>query len=120
MGDMSLTDRVPAGINAVTRVPEPYNETILGYAPRSPERARLEAKLKELAATRLDLTATIGGEQRPGGGAPVDVVQPHNHQAVLGTLHNATQDDASAAVAAAKDAAPAWRALSYDDRAAIL
>ena len=109
-----------AEITAVTDVPAPYNEKILGYAPGSPERARLEAKLKELAATQVELTATIGGEQRAGGGAPVDVVQPHNHKAVLGTLRMANQDDARDAIAAAKEAAPAWRAMSYDDRAAIL
>ena len=39
---------------------------------------------------------------------------------MLGTLHNATRADARAAVAAARDAAPQWRALAFDDRAAIL
>jgi 1-pyrroline-5-carboxylate dehydrogenase len=117
---MAAIDKAPYGVTAVTDVPAPYNEKILGYAPGSPERARLEAKLAELAASPLELTATIGGAQRPGRGAPVDVVQPHNHKAVLGTLHIANQDDARDAVAAAKEAAPAWRAMSYDDRAAIL
>ena len=107
-------------VTAVTNVPAPYNEPVLTYAPGTPERAALTAKLTDLSARHHDLTATIGGVQRPGGGDPVDVVQPHRHKAVLGTLHNATQDDARAAVAAARDAAPAWRALSFDDRAAIL
>jgi 1-pyrroline-5-carboxylate dehydrogenase len=107
-------------VTGATKVPAPYNEPVLGYAPGSPERAALMAQLLALAGRRHDLTATIGGVQQPGGGEPVDVVQPHNHQAVLGTLHNATQDDARAAVAAAREAAPAWRALSFDDRAAIL
>jgi 1-pyrroline-5-carboxylate dehydrogenase len=111
---------INSSITAVTHVPEPYNEKILGYAPGSPERARLEAKLKELAASPVEFTATIGGEQRLGGGVPIDVVQPHNRASVLGTMHNSTQDDARAAVAAAKEAAPAWRAMSYDDRAAII
>src|SRR2546430_3568281 len=99
---MAAIDKAPYGVTAVTDVPAPYNEKILGYAPGSPERARLEAKLVELAAGPLELTATIGGEQRAGRGAPVDVVQPHNHKAVLGTLHMANQDDARDAVAAAK------------------
>jgi 1-pyrroline-5-carboxylate dehydrogenase len=38
---------------------------------------------------------------------------------VLGTLNNATADDVREAVAAARDAAPGWQRLSYDDRAAI-
>jgi len=107
-------------LTAVTNIPTPYNEPVLTYAPGTPERAALTAKLTDLSARHHDLTATIGGVQRPGGGDPVDVVQPHRHKAVLGTLHNATQDDARAAVAAAREAAPAWRALAFDDRAAIL
>ncbi|MCF2534081.1 aldehyde dehydrogenase family protein, partial [Yinghuangia soli] len=63
---------------------------------------------------------TIGGVQSAGGGARVDVVQPHRHGAVLGSFAGATQADARAAVAAAKAAAPGWQALSFDDRAAVL
>ncbi|MDQ2587454.1 L-glutamate gamma-semialdehyde dehydrogenase [Saccharothrix yanglingensis] len=107
-------------MDAVTRVPAPVNEPVLSYAPGTPERAQLQAKLAELAKEPLDLTLTIGGEQRVGGGERFDVVQPHNHRAVLGTLHGATGQDTRDAIAAAKEAAPAWRAMSYDDRAAIL
>ena len=92
-----------------------------GYAPGSPERARLEAKLKELAENPVDLPMTIGGAKRMGGGEPFDVVQPHHHAAVLGTVAGTppgrTPQDA---VDAALAAAPGWRALSFDDRAAII
>ncbi|XVV07829.1 L-glutamate gamma-semialdehyde dehydrogenase [Actinosynnema sp. CA-248983] len=107
-------------MDAVTRVPVPANEPVLSYAPGTPERAQLQAKLAELAKEPLELTLTVGGEQRVGGGEKFDVVQPHNHRAVLGTLHGATQQDTRDAIAAAKAAAPGWRALSFDDRAAIL
>ncbi|MEU4444015.1 L-glutamate gamma-semialdehyde dehydrogenase [Actinosynnema sp. NPDC050801] len=107
-------------MDAVTTVPAPVNEPVLGYAPGTPERAQLQAKLAELAKEPTELTLTIGGEQRVGGGERFDVVQPHNHRAVLGTLHGATRQDTRDAIAAAKQAAPAWRAMSYDDRAAIL
>ncbi|GLZ32151.1 1-pyrroline-5-carboxylate dehydrogenase [Lentzea sp. NBRC 105346] len=107
-------------MDAVTRVPLPVNEPVLQYAPGSAERAELQAKLAELQKEPLELTATIGGEQRMGGGERVDVVQPHNHRSVLGTFASATQKDTEDALKAAREAAPAWRALSYDDRAAIL
>lgn len=107
-------------MDAVTKVPAPVNEPVHGYAPGSPERGRLEAQLKELAENPIDLPMTIGGEKRMGGGARVDVVQPHNHKAVLGTFANATEQDARAAVDAALAAAPGWRAMSFDDRAAII
>ncbi|MDX2643598.1 L-glutamate gamma-semialdehyde dehydrogenase [Streptomyces sp. PA03-1a] len=107
-------------MDAVTQVPAPVNEPVHSYAPGSPERARLEAKLKELAGNPVELPMTIGGVRRMGGGERFDVVQPHNHGARLGTYANATQDDAREAIDAALTAAPAWRAMSFDDRAAII
>ncbi|GAA0495260.1 L-glutamate gamma-semialdehyde dehydrogenase [Streptomyces sp. NPDC046215] len=107
-------------MDAVTQVPAPVNEPVHSYAPGSPERARLEAKLKELAGNPVDLPMTINGEKRMGGGEPFQVVQPHNHAAVIGTFRHATTQDAQDAVDAALAAAPAWRAMSFDDRAAII
>ncbi|MEP6462102.1 MAG: L-glutamate gamma-semialdehyde dehydrogenase [Frankiaceae bacterium] len=107
-------------MDAVTRVPEPVNEPIRTYAPGSPERASLKVRLKELLAAPVDLPMTVAGERRLGGGGEIPVVQPHNRSSVLGTLREATADDVAAAVAAAKEAAPGWRAMSFDDRAAIL
>ncbi|MCP3816790.1 L-glutamate gamma-semialdehyde dehydrogenase [Streptomyces sp. A3M-1-3] len=107
-------------MDAVTQVPTPVNEPVHGYAPGSAERIRLEAKLKELAENPIDLPMTIGGVQRMGGGERFDVVQPHNHKAVLGTYANATAQDAQDAIDAALAAAPAWRAMAFDDRAAII
>ncbi|GAA2400300.1 L-glutamate gamma-semialdehyde dehydrogenase [Streptomyces glaucosporus] len=106
-------------MDAVTQVPAPVNEPVHTYAPGTPERARLEARLKELAGNPADLPMTIGGKKRMGGGERFDVVQPHNHKAVLGTAAHATRQDAQDAVDAALAAAPAWRSMSFDDRAAI-
>lgn len=106
-------------MDAISNVPAPANEPVLGYAPGSAERGALENRVKELAGAQLDLTMTIGGEQRMGGGASINVVQPHNHASVLGRTADATADDVRAAIDAALKAAPAWRALSFDERAAI-
>jgi 1-pyrroline-5-carboxylate dehydrogenase len=105
--------------DAISQVPPPVNEPIHDFAPGSAERTALEARLKQIAGERVELTMTIGGEQRLGGGEAIDVVQPHRKTAVLGTLGNATADDVRAAVEAARAAAPAWQRMSYDDRAAI-
>src|SRR3954454_24638174 len=107
-------------MDALTHPPAPINEPNLTYAPGSPERAALELELKRQEDRTLDLTATIGGKKKMGGGAETKVVQPHDHGHVLGVLKNSTQGDARAAIAAATEAAPAWRALSFDDRAAVL
>ncbi len=107
-------------MDLVSQIPTPRNEPVLNYAPGSVERAELQAKLAELAETPFELTCTIGGAQRMGGGKRGRVVQPHKHSHVLGEFANATADDARDAIAAAAAAAPGWRAMSYDDRAAIL
>src|SRR6476620_8864451 len=107
-------------MDAVTQVPVPANEPVLDYAPGSPERASLEVALAELGSTRIDLPHTIGGRRVMGTGKKTDGRQPHARRKVLGTMRNATINDAQAAVDAAKAAAPGWRELSFDDRAAIL
>jgi 1-pyrroline-5-carboxylate dehydrogenase len=106
-------------MDAVTTVPVPANEPVRSYAPGSQERAVLEDRIKELAGERAELTMTIGGRQRMGAGERVDVVAPLNYRHVLGQLGNVTDDDVSAAIVAASQAAPGWRELSFDDRAAI-
>lgn len=107
-------------MDAVTQVPVPVNEPVLDYAPGSPERAALEVALAELGNTTVELPHTIGGARVTGTGRAIEVRQPHAHRKVLGTMRNATQGDAQAAVDAAKAAAPGWRDLSFDDRAAVL
>jgi 1-pyrroline-5-carboxylate dehydrogenase len=106
-------------MDAVFAVPEPRNEPARSYAPDSAEAESLRRRLAELGGDRQDLTMAIDGNHRMGGGAAVEVVQPHQHSHVLGVIHNATNDDAVAAVAAAKKAAPLWRDLSYPARAGI-
>ena len=106
-------------MDAVSNVPPPLNEPVRAYAPGSAERAAVEAKIKELAASPVELTMAVGGQQRMGGGDRIAVVEPHNHAHVLGHLGNATEADVAAAIEAAAAAGPAWRAQSFDDRAAV-
>jgi 1-pyrroline-5-carboxylate dehydrogenase len=71
-------------MDAVTRVPTPFNEPVRPYQPGSADRAAVEAKLRELAGERTDLTMTIGGRAVMGSGERVEVVQPHAFRRVLG------------------------------------
>ena len=107
-------------MDAMTNVPVPVNEPNLHYAPGSAERAALESELKNQAGREVDLTTTIGGRKKMGGGHEIPVVAPHDHQHLLGVLKNATEADTKAAIGAARDAAPQWRAMSLDDRASVL
>ena len=106
-------------MDAVTAVPQPHNEPVATYAPDSPQRASLQKRLGELAGQKIELTMTVDGQSRMAGGDAIDVVQPHRHAHVLGVTHNTTTADATEAVAAAKRAAPMWRAMPFAERAAI-
>src|SRR4051812_32484708 len=106
-------------MDAITRVPPPRNEPVLNYAPGSPERAALERRLAELADEKVELTSTLGGRQRMGGGERFDVVQPHRHSAVLGTSAHATPADAEEAIRWGRGAPPGWAELSSEAGAAV-
>ena len=106
-------------MDAITQPPTPINEPIRTYAPGTADRDSLTKRVAELAGERAEITMTVGGTQRMGGGRPFDVVQPHRHAAVLGTGAQAINADVEAAVGAALTAAPAWRVLPFDERAAV-
>ncbi|MCP3800538.1 L-glutamate gamma-semialdehyde dehydrogenase [Allokutzneria sp. A3M-2-11 16] len=107
-------------MDAVTSVPRPVNEPIRSYAPGTAERESLQRRISELEGEQHELTMTIGGKQRMAGGDRVNVVQPHDHAHVLGVTAQATTADVADAVTAAKQAAPGWRELPFDQRAAVL
>ena len=56
-----------AGFSGTRRVPPPVNEPIKSYAPGSPERAELKARLKEMANERIDIPIIIGGQEIRSG-----------------------------------------------------
>ncbi|HEY7816063.1 MAG TPA: aldehyde dehydrogenase family protein, partial [Nakamurella sp.] len=107
-------------MDAITSVPVPVNEPVRGYAPGSATRESLQRRIADLAQDKADLTMTIGGTQRMAGGDPFTVVAPHDHQHVLGVSAQATDADVADAVTAARQAAPGWRELPFDERAAVL
>ncbi|CAM2950699.1 L-glutamate gamma-semialdehyde dehydrogenase [Skermania piniformis] len=107
-------------MDARTVVPIPVNEPVHTYAPGSAERARLQVELARIADDPLDVPLVIGGVHRAGSGTRRPIVQPHRHDRVLGSYTDTTGTEAGAAIEAATAAAPAWRALPFDERAAVL
>jgi 1-pyrroline-5-carboxylate dehydrogenase len=106
-------------MDAITNVPMPNNEPVHDYAPNSPERARLTTALEALTGDPIDLPHVIGGKRVIGDGDRIEVVQPHRHGAVLGTVTNAGHAEAAAAVDAAVAAKDAWANTPFDERAAV-
>src|SRR5215208_3733777 len=95
------------GFAGTRRVPPPVNEPVKSYAPKSPERADVKAKLEEMAGERIDIPLVIGGnEVRTGDTAPS--VMPHDHAHVLGDYHKATTRHVEQAVEAARIARADW------------
>ena len=99
-------------------VPVPTNEPVRGYAPGSPERASIEARLDEMAAEQIEIPVYIGGEPHTTG-QTVDVVMPHDHQHVLAKVHLATPELIEKAIDNCEAARPAWAAMPWEERAAI-
>ena len=108
-------------MDAITTPPRPINEPVHTYAPGTPERRRIVDELsRQSSADPAELPHIIGGAAHIGDGERLDVVQPHSHHEVLGTMTNATHDDARAAVDAAMTAQESWAHTTFDDRAAVL
>jgi 1-pyrroline-5-carboxylate dehydrogenase len=76
-------------VTAIRRVPEPRNEPVKTYAPGSPERAELKARIKSMSAERVDIPLVIDG-QKVTTGKTSPVVSPHNHRHVIADAHEAT------------------------------
>src|SRR3954471_15638637 len=70
-----------AGFTGTRRVPPPTNEPVKGYAPKSPERAELKQRLKDMANERIDIPIIIGGREIRTG-TTATAVMPHDHKHV--------------------------------------
>ena len=100
------------------RVPRPENDPNLSYAPGTPARTELKARLKQMAAETVDIPIIIGGKECRTG-ATEKVVMPHKHGHVLGNFHKAGAEHVSQAAEAAVKARKEWSSWSFDDRAAV-
>ncbi len=104
--------------NSRVSAPHPVNEPVLGYAPGSPERAKLWARLAELKARKLDMPLFIGGEEVRTN-RRVDLRCPHDHAFVLGRAHEGGPAEVQKAIAAALKARREWSRTPFAARAAI-
>ena len=106
------------GFSGNRRVPPPVNEPVKAYAPGSPEKAALKAKLAEMAATRIEIPLIIGGREVKSGDI-AHTVMPHDHGHVLADWHKASREHVGQAIDAAKRAHAEWANWPWEDRAAV-
>ncbi|NIO04365.1 MAG: L-glutamate gamma-semialdehyde dehydrogenase [Proteobacteria bacterium] len=104
--------------NALFKVPLPANEPIKSYAPETPEREELKAKLSELKGQQIEIPLIIGGKEVKTGKLG-QCVLPHDHQTVIGTYHQAGEKEVQMAIEAALEARKGWATMDWQDRVAI-
>src|SRR5687767_2929084 len=100
------------------RVPRPENDPNLSYAPGTPARAELKARVKKMADEVIDIPVIIGGKECRSG-TTERVVMPHKHSHVLATYHKASAEHVKKAVDTALEAQREWSSWSFDARAAV-
>ncbi len=105
-------------IDAITQVPAPSNEPVKAYVPGSADRKALDAACEAIAGETLEIPAFVNGLAVKGEKTST-VSMPHDHGHVLAEVHHANAETVQSAIDGAMKAAPAWQALSFDDRAGI-
>jgi 1-pyrroline-5-carboxylate dehydrogenase len=107
-----------ADFAGIRHVHPPVNEPIRSYAPGTPERAAIKARLAAMAGERVEIPLVIGGKCVRTGDLGQSVM-PHDHGHVLAEFHQARPEDVTAAIAAASAARREWASWAWEDRAAV-
>lgn len=105
-------------VNSRVQVPSPSNEPVRSYAPGSPEKASIKARLKTMLSETIDIPIIIGGKEIRTGNTG-QAVCPHDHGHVLANYHQAGAAEVEQAIAAANGAWEEWSNLPWEDRAAV-
>jgi 1-pyrroline-5-carboxylate dehydrogenase len=100
------------------RPPAAVNEPVKSYAPGSPERAELRARLEQMAVERVHIPMVIGGE-RVETGTTFETVMPHRRLQILADVERGGAAEVERAIAAARAAHPAWSRTPWHERVAV-
>jgi 1-pyrroline-5-carboxylate dehydrogenase len=106
------------GFSGIRQVPPPVNEPVKAYAPGSPEKKELKARLAAMAGERLEIPLVIGGREVRGG-ERAQAVMPHDHAHVLADWPKASQEHVGQASAAAAAARREWASWPWEDRVGV-
>jgi len=99
-------------------VPVAKNEPVLSYAPGSPERKTLQAKIKELRAVEIDQPMIIGGKE-VFTNRKERMFPPHEIKHTLGYYNQGDASHVEMAIDAALEARKEWANMSWQHRASI-
>ena len=107
-----------AAFDGTRRVPPAVNEPIRSFAPHSPEKRSLKARLALMEREVVDIPIVIGGRRIQTGNLGT-VTMPCDHHHVLARFHKATPALVEDAIAAAAVAHKEWSSWRWEDRAAV-
>jgi 1-pyrroline-5-carboxylate dehydrogenase len=98
--------------------PTPVNEPVKGYEPGSPERAELQARLREMAGERIRIPLVIGGKD-VWTDDTFEAVMPHRKEHVLADVAKGGAGHVQQAITAARAAHEDWSRTPWHERAAV-
>lgn len=105
-------------MNTISHFPTPKNEPIYDYEANSPARKHLVQELNKQFAITEDIPMYIEGKKIYTSNKK-SLYPPHDHQHVLATYNIGTKAHVEQAIEAALKAAPQWRDMHWEQRAAI-
>jgi len=98
--------------------PMPANETVLSYAPGSPEKTALKKALADLKKKTFDIPMYIGGKAVRTG-KKVAIHPPHEIKHLLGHFHAGSKQHVDQAINTALKVRIGWSEMSWESRAHI-
>lgn len=98
--------------------PMPANETVLSYAPGSPEKTALKKAIADLKKKTLDIPMYIGGKAVRTG-KKVAIHPPHEIKHLLGHFHAGSKQHVDQAINTALKVRIGWSEMSWESRAHI-
>ena len=104
--------------NAISKLPEPFNEPVWDYAPESAGRKDLEAELRRLRSICPEIPNWIGDKkiytERQG-----QCICPHDHNHILARFSKAGKQELEKAISCALEARTKWASMPWENRASI-
>jgi 1-pyrroline-5-carboxylate dehydrogenase len=106
------------GTHGIFQVPPARNEPVREFAPGSPERAALAARLEQMTGERIEVPLVIGGKDVTTGKTR-PAVMPHDREHVLADVHQGGPEHVQVAIDAAAKAWKDWSRWPWEERASV-
>jgi 1-pyrroline-5-carboxylate dehydrogenase len=104
--------------NSIFTIPEPANEPVFSYKPKSQQREIILQELERQSKETIEIPLIVGNKEIKTGDIG-KVVMPHDHGHILATFHKAGEREIRMAIEAALEIKLDWENLPWIERASI-